>query len=265
MSSFTRFLSKASSALSGIAGALGMNGGGCTFTLSGDGKTVTFPVLPASFTVTNPRNNQTINVINIGDVNVIGNAGLATLKFESFFPANDYPFVQGGGLGSRMFGGLGGLMNQVKDPYTYVQQIKDMQAANTPCQITITGTDVSMPVTVETFEYGEKDGSGDVSFSLSLREYRYLTPASGGLNSVTGLKGRIGGALKEKVTSCLPGLDTMDNAAKSLQRTASIAKQCQRTLKLYKAMAKSGGVRGGVLITSTIKGIQAGGTSLVKW
>lgn len=249
MSSFSRFISKASSVLSGLAGALGMSGS-CTFTLSGSGYSVDFPVLPSSFTVTNPRNNQTINVISVGDVNMIGNAGLASIKFDSFFPANNYPFL-------KTF--------MITPPYNYVQKVKAMQSANQPCQITITGTDVSLPVTIETFEYSEKDGSGDVYFSMELKEYRYMSTSSNLINGITGMTGRTAGVLNEKQMTCIHDLDTMDTAAKAIQKTASIAKQCTRTLELYKAMAKSGGVRPGVLIGSTVKGITAGGKSLLKW
>ena len=252
MSSFTRFVSKANSMLSDVFGALGIGGEGCTFTLSGGGESVSFPVSPASFEVSLPSNNQTVNVISIGDVNMIGNAGLASLKFESFFPSNEYPFVND---------------MTATGAYEYVAKVKKMQTGKEPCQISISGTDVSLPVTIETFEYGEKDGSGDVYFSLQLREYKFVSPASEATNSVTGMKGRMSDVLKEKPMTCLGGLDMMDTAQKAIQRTTSIAKQCKRVVNTYRAMAKSGGIRPGVLLKTTAKGIfKAGGKlPMVKW
>lgn len=250
MSSFTRFIGRASSILSSVLGAFGMGGDGCVFELSGAGETVAFPVSPASFEVTNPANNQTINVISIGDVNMLGNAGLASLKFDAFFPAEQYPFI-------KRF--------DLKEPYDYVQSIKAMQKSKEPCQISISGTDVSMPVTIEEFDYSEKDGSGDVYFSISLKEYRYVVPASDKTNDVTGMKGRIADTVKSKQTTCIGTMDVMDNAQKAVQRTTSIAKQCQRTLSLYRAMAKSGGVNAGVILKTTVNGVTGGGQQLAKW
>ena len=60
-------------------------------------------------------------------------------------------------------------------------------------------------------------------------------------------------------------MDTMDAAAKTIQRTVSIAKQGSRTMALYKAMVKSGGVPAGTIMEVTTKGVTAGGKSLVRW
>ena len=95
MSSFLSFMSTASSILGSVLGALGGNGGdGCVFTLSGGGSSVAFPVSPPDFEVVNPYNNSTVNINNLGEINMIGKRGLATMKFSSFFPAQDYNFLQ---------------------------------------------------------------------------------------------------------------------------------------------------------------------------
>ena len=102
-------------------------------------------------------------------------------------------------------------------------------------------------------------GGESVSFPVS--------PASDKTNSVTGMKGRMSDVLKEKPMTCLGGLDMMDTAQKAIQRTTSIAKQCKRVVNTYRAMAKSGGIRPGVLLKTTAKGIfKAGGKlPMVKW
>lgn len=58
---------------------------GCTIVLSCDGEQVKLPVPPPSYEVENPYNNTTIQINNIGDINMIGTPGLKTLKFSSFF------------------------------------------------------------------------------------------------------------------------------------------------------------------------------------
>ena len=62
-------------------------------------------------------------------------------------------------------------------PYTYVSELERAMRENDICVLTITGTTVSLNVTIEAFEYGEEDGSGDVVFTLSLKEYRTVSTA----------------------------------------------------------------------------------------
>ena len=251
MSSFIDFLNTANSTMNGVLSALGGNGGdGCTFTLKGGDYEVSFPVSPPDFEVVNPYNNSTLNIDALGDVNMLGKRGLATMRFASFFPAQAYNFVQG---------------TSIRSPYEYVQQIRSMAQSGKPCRISITGTDVSLPCSIEEFSYKEKDGSGDVYFTLSLKEYRYITPDSEKLNSATGLKSRVAETVEEKRQTVYSVMDTMDAAAKTIQRTVSIAKQGSRTMALYKAMVKSGGVPAGTIMEVTTKGVTAGGKSLVRW
>ena len=251
MSSFLNFLSTAAGVLGGVLGALGGNGGdGCTFTLAGAGSSVDFPVSPPDFEVVNPYNNSTLNINNLGEINMIGKRGLATIKFSSFFPAQDYTFLQTLSAGS---------------PYELVESIKSMAESGQPCRISITGTAVSMPCTIEEFSYKEQDGSGDVYFSLSLKEYRYIAPQSDKISECTGMKSRVAETMTTKKTTVLGGLDVLDNAQKTLQKTSSMVKQGTRVIGLYKAMIKSGGIPAGAILTATAKGVATKGKSLYKF
>lgn len=93
MSSFLNFLDTASGVLSDVLGALGRNSDGCTFTLAGGTDSVSFPVSPGNFEVTNPYQNTTVNINNLGQINMLGKRGLASLKFSSFFPAQPSLYV----------------------------------------------------------------------------------------------------------------------------------------------------------------------------
>ncbi|MEG0086919.1 MAG: hypothetical protein RR817_10640 [Niameybacter sp.] len=44
------------------------------------------PVIPSSFEVAIPNQNTTVNITNLGEVNLIGKTGLAAMIIESFFP-----------------------------------------------------------------------------------------------------------------------------------------------------------------------------------
>lgn len=247
MSSLLNFLNSASSVISSVLSALNGGADGCTFTLSGGINSVSFPVSPADFEVTNPYNNTTVNILNLGDINMIGKKGLSGLQFKSFFPAQPYSFVQ---------------TLSIANPYDYVSRIKKMAESGQPCTISITGTDVSMPCTIENFRYEEKDQTSDVYFSISLKEYRYIMPSSDSTNSVTELKSRIAEKVEGKQTTCYGVMSAMDTAQKVIQKTTTVAKQGERTLGLYKAMVKSGGIPAGTVLTTTAKAVLSNGKSL---
>lgn len=248
MSSFLNFVSKAADIMGEVLGALGGGSDGCIFTLSGDAYSVSFPVSPPDFEVANPYNNQTVNIQSLGDINMLGKRGLQSIKFSSFFPAQAYTFVQVMSLAS---------------PYEYVNQVKKMAESGKPCHLSITDTDVSVPVSIDDFTYKEQDGTGDVYFSLTLREYRYIMPESSVTNDATGLKSRVAQLTTDKQTTCLgttmAGLDT---AQRAIQKTTTIAAQGKRVIGLYKAMVKSGGIPVGTILTTTAKAVQTGGKSL---
>lgn len=252
MASFLNFFSEASSIVSEVLGVFGDGGStGGLFTLSGGTEAVVFPVNPPSFDVSNGYKHTVVNIQNLGDINLLGKRGLASIKFSSFFPANDYEFVQ---------------LLTVQAPYVYVGAIKKMAESNQPCTLSITGTDISTPVTIDEFTYGEKDGTGDVYFSLQLREYRYVLPASSLTSAVTDLKSRVATTLENKTTTVL-GISQadLDTAQRAVQKTTSIVNQGKRALGIWKAMVKSGGVKPGTILNTMQAGVMANGEWLKKF
>lgn len=250
MASFINFINTAQNIMAGVLSAIGGTNDGCTFTLSGGTNSVSFPVSPANFEIANPYNNQTVNIINLGDVNLLGKRGLRTIEFKSFFPAQAYTFVQ---------------TMSLSGPYDYVNQIRQMAESGNACHLTITGTDVSMPVTIEDFSYGERDSSGDVYFSISLKEYRYIMPTSSATNDTTALKSRTAETIENKETTKLGVMSDIDTAQKVFQKTTTIVNQGERTLGLYKAMVKSGGIKAGTILTATASAVLANGKTIYKY
>ena len=58
-----------------------------------------------------------------------------------------------------------------------VKKVEKMKRAGS-VKLIITGV-LSMKVTIESFEWGENDGTGDISYTLSMKEYRTVSiPAS---------------------------------------------------------------------------------------
>lgn len=248
MAGFMSALNKASSLLSTLDNLLGGDSA-VSMTLSCDDCSVSFPVLPAEFHVANPYNATSVNINNLGDINMKGKRGLASLSIESFFPASEQVDVLG--LVS---------IAQELDPYSNVEKIKQMATSDKPAKINISSTDVSMAVLIKSFEYGEKDGTGDVYFSIELEEYRFISQESANTNDVTGLKERSSGTEK-KTFSAANGMDTMDTihkAVHNVNKNISIAKQGIRKLKAVRAAVKSGGIPAGTVIRSTAASISAG-------
>ena len=244
MASFSSFLSKAISTISGIANALGGNAE-CMFVLKCNRDSVQFPVTPGSYEVETSGNNGTVNINALGTVNMIGKRGLNSIKFQSFFPNpdNQYSFSKDWGT----------------SPYDYVDRIISMKNSGQPARLVISGTNVSTPVTIEEFAYSEKDGSGDVYFSIGLREYRYILQESNLINATTGLKERTTEGMQEKSVTAVSGMDAMEMAAKSVQKIGNAVNQGVRKYNIYKALIKSGGVSPGTVLRITASEISRDG------
>ena len=143
--------------------------------IDGDAESqIRFPVLPPSYERQHTMNHQQVSVNKRGTVNLIGKPGLRTVQIDSFFP-HDYnsSFCQVG-------------EGEMQDPIAYIKAIDGMKKK--VCRLIITGSIdtaddasswmlaemLSMPVLIDSFNWGEKDGTRDVFYSLSLSEYVYL-------------------------------------------------------------------------------------------
>ena len=117
------------------------------------------PVNPESFSFTEKHNNTSVNVNSIGEVNLIGKRGLKEGTISSFFPNQNYNFGNNSGR---------------KKPYVYVNTILKWKEEGKPVRL-IVGGNINVQVTIESFKYGEQDGTGDVYYLLGVKEYRAVT------------------------------------------------------------------------------------------
>lgn len=246
MASFLSFLSQAISSV--LDSSSGLNRG-CRLVLSCAGDSLTFPVSPGSFEVGNSYNNGTVNVNSLGDINMLGKRGLSTLKFDSFFPAQYYSWLDG----------------VPESPYSYVDKIKSFAEMGQPSRISISSTNISMNVSIDSFDYSEKDGSSDVYFSLSLKEYRYILPTADKLNDTTGLSSRVAETVKEKNINWYPGMDLMDVAAQSVGQFVQIDQQGARQLAVFKTLAKTKNLNVGSVLHATKQRVQVGDGTFINF
>lgn len=112
------------------------------------------PVLPSSFEVTSPQLNETVTLVTGGERTLIGKKGLRTITLQSFFPAQNYEFCQ---------------FKVTKKPYEYIKKLESWKGSI--LILTITGTNINFPCTIENLTYGENDGTKDVNYSIELKEY----------------------------------------------------------------------------------------------
>ena len=119
---------------------------------------IQLPVKPSEFTVTVTHRNTVVNVIQLGDINLMGKTGLREITLTSFFPAKDYNFSNNS---SR------------KEPLTYVEQLETWRKSGSPIRVIITGV-LNMEATIESFSYGEQDATGDVYYTLYIKEYKKI-------------------------------------------------------------------------------------------
>lgn len=125
------------------------------FIIKASGRQITLPITPESFEVTTARHTQMVNIHEVGDVNLPGNAALGAIKLHCIFPKQSYPFAEDYG-----------------SPYDYVGQIQSIISRKKPVRFIVTGTEVNERVLIESISYGEKDGTGDVYASISMAGYR---------------------------------------------------------------------------------------------
>jgi LysM repeat protein len=113
------------------------------------------PVLPSGFEATVTQMNNSVNVVSLGEINILGKRGLKTIPLSSFFPSKEYGFVQ---------------YTDFPKPYECVDLIETW--LDNPIHVIITETNINMDATIEQWRYSEQDATGDVYYSFDLKEYR---------------------------------------------------------------------------------------------
>lgn len=128
------------------------------FWIKQDSGALQLPVKPTEFNVTVAHRNTVVNVIQLGDINLMGKTGLREVSLSSFFPAKDYNFSINSGR---------------KAPITCVNQLESWRNSGKPVRVIITDL-LNMEATIESFTWGERDATGDIYYTLALKEYKKI-------------------------------------------------------------------------------------------
>lgn len=122
-------------------------------------KFIQLPVNPEKVTVTVSGNNETVEVISLGEISRLKNRKLKEISFESFFPYDSwFPAIRTKG--------------DFKRPKFYKKFFEDLMNNREYALLTITGLDINMNVSIENFEYYHQAGDHeDAYYTLDLKEY----------------------------------------------------------------------------------------------
>lgn len=120
---------------------------------------IKLPVTPNVFNVKSPWGNNKFETINQGEIKIIGQKGLRSLSIQSFFPVKDYSFIQ----------------DKTYIGWEYVDIIEKWRERRVPVRLVITDTPINLAVTIDEFDYGTQDGTGDIYYTLTLSEYKFIS------------------------------------------------------------------------------------------
>lgn len=145
-----------------------------------DGTALTLPVTPAGYAWGVGRNMETINISQLGDVyQPGGRSRFSGEALECLLPAQNYPWIEPGAIAT---------------PQYYPDILTSWASAGEPVRYIVSGTEISTLVYLESVEWREQDGTGDIYASLWLREYTDLeareVAAAEDIVSVTGNSSR---------------------------------------------------------------------------
>lgn len=121
---------------------------------------VALPVNPEEIKKSQSGNNETTDIISLGEINLIKDPKLATVEIESFFPADSggsYVLTKG----------------NFRKPSFYIDFIEKIRRDKKPVRFIVSDTKINMMATIEDFDWGVKYGPvGDVYYTLSVKEYK---------------------------------------------------------------------------------------------
>ncbi|MDR0300613.1 MAG: hypothetical protein LBI13_11145 [Streptococcaceae bacterium] len=124
--------------------------------------TVELPVTPEEITFTCERTDGTVEILKLGEVNLIGKPKLMDITITASLPVNPEQFTIGTAQSINP--------NGAKYYIPYFQSWQNMEKSG---RLTITDTVSNIPVTISKFEFGYKDGNIDeYVYTLTLKEWR---------------------------------------------------------------------------------------------
>lgn len=130
-------------------------------THNGEAEKLRLPVLPEAISIGNGSLNKSVEISGLGEIVIKQDRPALTIEFSSFFPAARFPGLQ---------------VSSITPPQTIVEKITSWKNSDKPIHFLITGTNVNLYCTIESFPCSEQGGDvGTIHYSLALKEYREVS------------------------------------------------------------------------------------------
>lgn len=129
------------------------------FYLEIEGQRHVLPLVPGEITVDVPSKNETTEVVQLGEITQMAQKGLRSISFDCFFPFDhSIPYVLKEG--------------SKKQPSEWVEMLEKVLDDRKPIRLVITDTKINMLVSMDDFSWEMKDSTGDIYYSLKLKEFK---------------------------------------------------------------------------------------------
>ena len=123
---------------------------------------IELPVNPPKVEITEKQLNQTISLLNVGEINLKGERGLKHTDLSSFFPSEKSPFYR----------------NAKQNPDKSIAMINEWKNTKAVVRLIISDMRVNLAMLIDDFTYFMKEGDGDFYYTILLSEYRTLNVPS---------------------------------------------------------------------------------------
>lgn len=119
-----------------------------------------FPALPEEVKVKNQTNYHSFSIIDVGDVKIPKGMRSGSISWSGTF--------FGSAFRNQSF------MREFKKPKKCIKVLEKWQRNGTPLKLLITDTGINDDVTIDSFEYKESGGYGNIEYSISFSHYEAL-------------------------------------------------------------------------------------------
>ncbi|MCI1958192.1 MAG: LysM peptidoglycan-binding domain-containing protein [Clostridia bacterium] len=181
------------------------------------------PITPESYEIDHGVNVETVNLTELGDLNIPGKRYMMTIKISCVFPAQEYNFLN---EGANLL------------PYFYVEKFEKWCDKNTILRFIITDTNINTTCIIGSIDFTENDGTNDVYATITVKQYRVLKTASTAKSANS--------KQTRQDTDSTPAAESYK--IQSGDTLSSIARKMYGDSSLYTALAKYNGISNANLI-----------------
>ncbi len=115
------------------------------------------PINPPTLEISEANKNNKLDLLNIGEINLIGNRGLKSITLSSFFPSLKSKFNKAS-----------------KDPIEYKNMLEKWKNSKKPVRLIISDLGINLAVAIENLIFSMREGDEDIYYTIEFTEYRFL-------------------------------------------------------------------------------------------